>query len=56
MKLKKKLSVHNHDKCIITSEFNKPTAENFTARLNQANLITKTDFGDKLKSLNQKIN
>ena len=32
------------------------TAENFAARLKQANLVTKTDFDDKLKSLNQKIN
>ena len=28
----------------------------FAARLKQANLVTKTDFDDKLKSLNQKIN
>ena len=28
----------------------------FTARLAQVNLVTKTDFDDKLKSLNQKIN
>ena len=27
----------------------------FTARLKQANLVTKTDFDDKLKSYNQKI-
>ena len=32
------------------------TAENFSARLSRANLVTKTDFDDKLKSLNQKIN
>ena len=32
------------------------TAENFAARLKQANLVTKTDFDDKLKGLNQKIN
>ena len=28
----------------------------FTARLAQVNLVTKTDFDDKLKSLHQKIN
>ena len=28
----------------------------FSARLAQANLITKTDFDDELKSLNQKSN
>ena len=32
------------------------TAENFSARLSRANLVTKTDFDDKLKSLNQKLN
>ena len=35
---------------------NKFTAENFAARLAQANLITKTDFDDKLSSLIRKIN
>ena len=28
----------------------------FTARLTQASLVTKTDFDDKVRSLNQKIN
>ena len=28
----------------------------FTARLAQVNLVTKTDFDDKLKSFHQKIN
>ena len=32
------------------------TAENFPARLKQTNLVTMTDFDDKLKSLNEKIN
>ena len=54
--LEKKLTGHNHDKDIMTTEFNKLTAENFAARLKQANLVTKTDFKDKLKNLNQKIN
>ena len=39
-----------------TPELNKLTAENCTARLKQVNLITKTDFGDTLKSHNEKIN
>ena len=52
----KKVTDHDHDKYITTSEFNKLTAENFTARLTQANLVTKTDFDAKLKSLNKKIN
>ena len=53
--LEKKLTYHYHDKDITTPEFNKLTAENFAARLKQANLVTKTDFKDKLKNLNQKI-
>ena len=36
--------------------FNKLSAKVFDARLKQADLVTKTDFDDKLKSLNQKIN
>ena len=39
-----------------TPEFNKLTAENFTARLAQATLVTKTYFDYKTKNLNQKIN
>ena len=34
----------------------KLTAENFAARLTQANLAKKTDFDDKLINLNKKIN
>ena len=40
---------------ITTPEFNKLTAENFAARLAKANLVTKTDFDNKLTSLNRKI-
>ena len=39
---------HNHDhnhKYITTSEFNKLTTGNFKARLVQADIVTKTDFG-----------
>ena len=46
---------HNHDQYITTSEINKLTAENFVARLKQADLVTRTDFDDKLRSLNHKI-
>ena len=53
--LEKKLTDHNHDKYITTPEFNKLTAENFAARLKQANLVTKTYFDDKLKNLNKKL-
>ena len=49
------LTDNNHDKYIGIPELNKLTAENFAARL-KANLVTKTDFDDKLRSLSQKIN
>ena len=49
--IEKKFTDHNHDKYIHTSEFNKPTTENFNASLAQVNLITKTDFDAKLQSL-----
>ena len=52
----KKLTDHNHDIYITTPEFSKLTAKHFSAKLKQANLVTKTDFDDKLKNLNQKIN
>ena len=47
--------IHNHDKYITTPEFDKLTAEKFTARLKQANLVTKTDFDKKPSSFNRKI-
>ena len=46
--------VKKYDKYITTPEFNKFTAEIFTPRLAQANLITKTGFDNKLISLNKK--
>ena len=52
----KKLTDRNHDIYITTPEFNKLTAKHFSAKLKQVNLVTKTDFDDKLKNLNQKIN
>ena len=42
-------------KYITTPEFNKLTAENFTAKLEQANLVTKADFDKKLTSFNKRI-
>ena len=51
---------HDHDKHITTRELNKLTAENFSSRLAQANLASKsdianfvknTDFDDKLKTV-----
>ena len=54
--LEKKVTDHDHDKYITSFEFNKLTAENLAARLAQANLITKTDFHNKLINLNKKTN
>ena len=51
----KKLTNYDHDKYITTLEIYNLASKVFTARLAQANLITKTDFDDKLKSLNQKV-
>ena len=53
--LEKKLTDHNHDKYITIPEFNTLAASVFNARLAQANLLTKTDFDDKLSSFNRKI-
>ena len=51
----KKITDDNHDKYITTPEFNKLTSENFAARLKQANLVTKTEFYNKLTSFNKRI-
>ena len=55
LKLKNKLTDHNHDKYIPTPEFNTLAADIFNARLTQVNLITNTDFDAKLSSINRKI-
>ena len=47
--------IPDYAKYITTQEFNKFTAENVAARLKQANLVGKTDFGNKLISFNRKI-
>ena len=47
--------IPNHDKYVTTPEFNKLTAETFTARLMQANLVTETNFDNKLTSYNTRI-
>ena len=43
--------IPSHDKYITTPEYNNLTAENFTARLKQVNLVTKTDFDKKTNKL-----
>ena len=53
--IEKKPADHNHDKYSTIPELNRFTAEIFPARLGQANLVTKTDFNTKIKSLNQNI-
>ena len=50
-----KNKISNSDKYITTPKFNKLTAENVRARLKQANLVNKTDFGNKLISFNRSI-
>ena len=46
-------TIHNHDKYITTPKFKKLTAENFTARLKQANLVTTVSFHKKVTSFNK---
>ena len=45
----KKINDHENDKYITTPEFNKLTAESFTARLAQANLASKGDIANFVK-------
>ena len=56
MEIEKNHASHNHNKYITTPEFNKLTSEISATRLKQAHLVTKTDFDDNLKRLNQKKN
>ena len=55
LKLEKRLTDHNHNKYITTQEFNTSAAVAFDATLAQANLMIKTDFDAKVRSLSQKI-
>ena len=50
-----KNKIDDHGKYIATQELKKLTTEKFAARLKQANLVSKTDFDNKLKSFNRKI-
>ena len=50
-----KNKIPDHVTYITTLEFNKLTAENFAARMKQANSVSKTDFDNKLIALNRKI-
>ena len=52
-KTEKNITAHDHPKCITTREFNKIMAENFKEKLKQVNLVSKTDFDNKLISFNK---
>ena len=56
MKLKKKITDHNHDKYTTTPEFDKLTTRNFVARLKQANLASNSDIANFVKRQNLIIN
>ena len=49
------LNSHNHDKYIITSDFDTLATNIFNARLSQANLITKTDLILHCRELTEKL-
>ena len=49
VKLKKKITDHDHDKYIPTPEFNKLSAENVAARLAKVNLASKCDIAYFIK-------
>ena len=53
--MKKKLTDHNHDKYIRSSEFNTLAADVFNARLAKVNLVAKTSFDSCVSSLESKI-
>ena len=48
-----KNEIPDNSKYITTQECNKLTAENFEARLKQANLMNKIDFDNKITSFNE---
>ena len=45
----------DHAKYFSTPEINELIAENFTAKSKQADLVSRTDFDNRLKSFNRKI-
>ena len=45
--------IPDHAKYITTQEFNKLTAENFEAKLKQAELVNEANFDNKLTSFNK---
>ena len=53
--IKKKVGDQNHDKYITAPKFNNLAAGVFIARLAQADLVTKTDSGTKLRDISKRI-
>ena len=53
--IENKVINYHHDKYITTSKFSKLTTTKFATRIAQSNLVTKTDFDNKLMILNKKI-
>ena len=51
----KKVSDHDHDKYIATPELNILATNTVNKKIKQANLVTKTNFDNKLLSLDSKI-
>ena len=47
--------IAHNSKYITTQWFNKLSPEDFAGRLKQSNLVNKTDFDNKLTSLNKQI-
>ena len=54
LKLKKKITDHNHDKYVTTPESSTLPAHVFNIRLAQANLVTKTDFDNRVSNTDSK--
>ena len=53
--ISKQITDHNHDKYINIPEFNNLAARIFTAKLAQANSVTKIDFDAKLQDISKRI-
>ena len=47
--------IYDQDKYVTAPQFKKLTAEDFAARIEQANLVNKTDFDSKIISFNKRI-
>ena len=47
--------IPHSSKYITTQKFNRLRVENFAARLKQANLVSRTNFDNKLTSFNKRI-